>query len=135
MKYRYFFLLVSACAHARQVSVTLFNKSNEQIVASVQPCTAAANKQAIPSKQSKKFMIPSLTEHQSACVTLERSGAYWPHTYEIKVMAASQVVLKRDSLVVSTKFSKGKTVACNGPLKLGYFGTTPPAGKQEIMFI
>jgi hypothetical protein len=111
-------------------TITIANKSSNQIIVSVR--TAEPNKQLMKPRQSKKFSV-QLSEQQPLIVQVEHAAAYWPSSFELKLMAPGQVVIKRDSLVLSTKFSKKRALS-DAPLKIAYYGK-PGLGGQEIGFL
>ena len=130
IKYVLSLLFCVSALSLHATNITIANKSSEPSIAALSG--AQPSKQLIKPHQSKKFVAP-LTELQPLSVRVESKMMYWPAVFELKLMAPGQLVIKRDSLVVSTKFSK-KRALCASPLKIAYYGK-PGLHGQEIGFI
>ena len=127
-------------AQPRSSSMTVYNKSHEQIAVSVGQ-TKSAEKSLIKPRQSKKFMVPPLTQMQPYHIAIESGSLYWPSAFEVAMMAPNQIILRRDSLVLSRKTLGVRTTAKKpcvvrpaSPIKIAYNGKSSITG-QEIMFM
>lgn len=95
---------VLACqVNARPLRVTLHNKSSEAIIVGLNANKSGCEKVLIKLRQSKLFPVQDITEMRPAILNIENGSGYWPQMYELKLLEPAELVLKRDSLVVSRK--------------------------------
>jgi len=138
------FVIASLFLHldARPVRVTLYNKSNEALHACIGTKSSGCEKLLMNPRQNKLFVVPDITEMQPAYVTIENKNGYWPVVYELKLLEPAELVLKRDSLVVSRKIlapqrkvrAQNQVVQRASPaaaVKIAYYGKKG-CGKHSI---
>lgn len=127
---------------ARPLRVTLYNKSNEAVYLSVGTKSSGCEKLLMNPRQNKLFVVHDMSEMQPAYVTIENKNGYWPAVFELKLLEPAELVLKRDSLVVSRKVlspqCKARTIqhvvkraTPRAAVKIAYYGKTG-CGKHNI---
>lgn len=139
-------LFVIACIvlhlDARPLRVSMFNKSNETIRVSFDTHSSRCEKMLLNPRQSKLLSAQDISEMQPAYVTIENKNGYWPAVFELKLLEPAELVLKRDSLVVSRKVlslqCKARTIqhvvkraTPRAAVKIAYYGKSG-CGKHNI---
>lgn len=125
----FLFCLYVPVVHA--TSVTIFNKSKDSLLLSLSQQPQSAQKYRIQPRRSHKFTV-EIKENQPLHLIVEQGSHYWPQQFELAKMCPGQLVLKRNSAVVSSKFSKASGVVAATPIKIGYFGKN---AAQDIAFL
>lgn len=138
------FVIASLFLHldARPLRVSVFNKSNETIRVSFDTHSSRCEKMLLNPRQSKLLSAQDISEMQPAYVTIENKNDYWPAVYELKLLEPAELVLKRDSLIVSRKVLSPQRKVCTNQhivkrasptvsVKIAYYGKSG-CGKQSI---
>lgn len=134
-------IFLASQLNARPVRVTLYNKSTEAIRVSFDAQSSPCEKISLKPRQSKLFPVQDITEMRSGFITIEHGSGYWPAVYELKLLEPAELVLKRDSLVVSRKVLSphqrrvqkhvAKLASPTIAIKMAYYGKNG-CGKQSI---
>lgn len=130
-------LLVGICIifggsmHATRV--TVFNKSADPVLISFKNnTTTLCEQQRIAAHRSKVVQLPAVSDMQSTYLEVVAPSSHWPSLFVLQRMSPQEIALKRDSLVISRKQTKGARDVAHAPLKIAYYGKS---ASQEVGFL